>query len=403
MPFSKMQQEYFMKATHRWNVKTGATRSGKTYMDYFTIPKRLENTTGKGLNVLIGHTQQTLERNIIVPMQRIWGPALVGNISSRTGSIKIFGKRCYALGADNKARVAAIQGTSIEYCYGDEVTTWDQSIFEMLKSRLDQPNSTFDGTCNPDNPRHWFKAFLDSDADIFQQAYTIYDNPFLTPAFVESLEREYAGTVYFQRYILGKWALAEGLIYKHFSQEKNQYTELDAAIRERCLSYVAIDYGSANPMVYLHILYDPQERMIYLDREFYYDGRKEIVQKTDAEYGQALLEFLQPSQCTAVIIDPSALSFRLVVRNLGYRVTEADNDVLNGIQDVATLLALGRIKVNAACLHTLDEFGTYAWDEKAAMQTGAERPIKQYDHAMDALRYFVYTVIKMRQMLAKGG
>ena len=396
MPFSAKQQQYFLNATHRWNVKTGATRSGKTFMDYFTIPKRLEKTTGSGLNVLIGHTQQTLERNIIVPMQRIWGPACVGNISSKTGSVKIFGKRCYALGADNKARVAA----SIEYCYGDEITTWDQSIFEMLKSRLDRPNSTFDGTCNPDNPRHWFKQFLDSDADIFQQAYTIYDNPFLGKDFVQSLEKEYAGTVYFQRFILGKWALAEGLIYKHFSQEKNQYTHLDQSVRERCLSYVAIDYGSANPTVFLHILFDPEERVIYLDREFYYDGRKQIIQMTDAQYGQELLRFLPPDQCTSVIIDPSALSFRLVVRSLGYHVIEADNDVLNGIQDVSTLIALGRIKVNAALTNTLNEFGIYAWDEKAAMQTGAERPIKQNDHAMDALRYFVYTVIKMRQMLA---
>lgn len=401
MPFSPMQQEYFHQATHRWNVKTGATRSGKTFMDYFVIPKRIMNTTGSGHIVILGHTQQTVQRNIIDPMQRIWGTSLVGNVSSYTGAAKIFGHKCYVLGSDNKKRVDAIRGMSIEYCYGDEVATWDGSIFEMLKSRLDKPNSIFDGTCNPDTPTHWFKEFLDSDADIFQQSYTIYDNPFLLPDFIHNLEKEYAGTVYFDRFILGKWTLAEGLIYKIFSQEKNLYdTELSRDIQERSLQYVAIDYGTANPTVFLKILYDPEERMVYVDDEYYYDGRKEVNQKTDQEYGDALQEFSPQEKTSAVVIDPSALSFRVLLRRMNYRVREADNDVKNGIRDVSTLLSMGRIKVNARCKNTLKEFGTYAWDEKAAIQTGEERPIKQNDHAMDALRYFVHTIVKMRQMLA---
>lgn len=370
-------------------------------MDYFVIPKRILNTTGKGAIVILGHTQQTVQRNIIDPMQRIWGKSLVGNVSSYTGAAKLFGHKCYVLGSDNRNRVDAIRGMSIEYCYGDEVATWDGSIFEMLKSRLDKPDSTFDGTCNPDTPTHWFKEFLDSDADIFQQSYTIYDNPFLLPEFVHNLEKEYAGTVYFDRFILGKWTLAEGLIYKIFSQDKNIYEgELEPGIRERCLQYVAVDYGTANPTVFLKILYDPDERMVYVDDEFYYDGRKEVSQKTDQEYGECLEQFSPKERTSAVVIDPSALSFRVLCRRLNYRVREADNDVLDGIRDVSTLLSVGRIKVNARCKSTLKEFGTYAWDEKAAIQTGAERPIKQNDHAMDALRYFVHTVIKMRQMLA---
>ena len=183
-PFSPKQQEFFTNATHRWNVKTGATRSGKTYMDYFVIPKRIIKTTGAGHIVLLGNTQQTLERNILAPMRNIWGAGLVGHISTNTGIVKIFDHQCYALGADNVRRVAAIQGSSIEYAYGDEVTTWSEPVFTMLKSRLDKPNSCFDGTCNPDTPQHWFHKFLKSDADIYQQQYVIDDNPFLDPDFV---------------------------------------------------------------------------------------------------------------------------------------------------------------------------------------------------------------------------
>ena len=400
MPFSPKQQEYFNNATHRWNVKTGATRSGKTFMDYFVIPKRILNTKGRGLIVILGHTQQTLQRNIIDPMQRIWGTSLVGNISNRTGAANIFGKKCYVLGADNKARINPIRGSSIEYCYGDEVATWEEGVFQMLKSRLDQPDSTFDGTCNPETPMHWFKAFLDSDADIYQQSYTIYDNPFLDPDLVHNLEKEYAGTVFFQRFILGEWTLAEGLIYKHFSEEKNLYSQpLLQEVRKRCVSYVTIDYGSANPSAFLHILYDPVERMVYVDKEYYYDGRHEVVQKTDADYAEDLLAFMPPEQVQTVVIDPSALSFRIAVRRLNYRVKEADNDVLDGIRDVSTLLSIGRLKVNAACENLLKEIRTYAWDEKAAQQLGIDKPIKQNDHAVDALRYFVHTIVRMRQML----
>ena len=197
--FSPKQQEFFMNATHRWNVKTGATRSGKTFMDYFVIPKRILKTTGAGHIVLLGNTQQTLSRNILDPMRNIWGAGLVGHIATNTGAVKIFGKKCYALGADNVRRVAAIQGASIEYCYGDEVTTWSEPVFTMLKSRLDKPNSCFDGTCNPDTPQHWFKKFLDSDADIYCQKYRIDDNPYLDPEFVRNLKQEYWGTVYYDR------------------------------------------------------------------------------------------------------------------------------------------------------------------------------------------------------------
>lgn len=400
MPFSAMQQAYFREATHRWNVKTGATRSGKTYMDYFVIPKRILNCSGSGLIVIIGHTKQTVLKNIIDPMQRIWGKRLVGDVNANTGAAQIFGRRCYVLAADNKARVDAIRGSSIEYCYGDEVATWDRGIFEMLKSRLDRADSVFDGTCNPDTPTHWLKEFLDSGADVFQQTYTIYDNPFLPPEFVRNLEREYEGTVYFDRYILGRWTLAEGLVYRTFKRERNVYEgELSQDVRERSLRYVAVDYGTANPTVFLKILHDPDGQAIYVDDEFYYDGRKELTQKTDQEYGACMERFSPPDQTEAVVIDPSALSFKVQLRSLGYRVREADNDVKNGIRDVATLLGLDRLHVNARCANTIREFGMYVWDEKAAEQTGVERPVKQNDHAMDALRYYVRTVVKMRRVL----
>ena len=227
MQASSKQLTYWREANHRWNVKSGATRSGKTYMDYFLIPRRLLAVKGKeGLSVILGNTRETIRRNIIIPMQTIYGIKRVGNIRA-DNSCMMFGEQVFCLGADNANHVDRLRGSSIKYCYGDEVTTWNAEVFDMLKSRLDKPYSVFDGTCNPDNPRHWFKAFLDSDADIYQQAYSLDDNPFLDAAFVENLKKEYAGTVYYNRYILGQWAAAEGVIYKAFADNPQRFIIAD--------------------------------------------------------------------------------------------------------------------------------------------------------------------------------
>ena len=251
--FSPKQKEVWrntVRTHHRWNISLGATRSGKTYLDYYKIPYRIRRAPSDGLILLLGNTKGTLERNILDPMRKIWTSGLVGRIGS-DNKVTLFGRECYALGADKINQVSKLQGAGIAYCYGDEITTWSEQVFQMLKSRLDKPGACFDGTCNPDNPHHWFKAFLDGDADIYQMAFTIDDNPFLTPEFVTALKQEYAGTVYYDRFILGRWKAAEGLIYQQFADKPEQYL-MDApqdpeARKEwmRSMDFVAVgvDYG----------------------------------------------------------------------------------------------------------------------------------------------------------------
>lgn len=219
---SEMQKDYWNHANHRWNVKTGATGSGKTYLDFYMIPRRIRACTGAGLIVLLGNTKNTLQRNILDPMRDIYGSGLVSEISN-DNTVHLFGRKAYCLGADKVNQVSKIQGATIEYAYGDEVTTWNREVFEMFKSRLRCKNSLFDGTCNPDGPKHFFKQFLDSDADIYQQKYTIDDNPFLPEEFVTELKKEYAGTVYYDRYIKGNWTRAEGLLFPQFAADPQRW------------------------------------------------------------------------------------------------------------------------------------------------------------------------------------
>lgn len=243
MQLSDKQKEFWNNCSCRWNVKTGATRSGKTYLDYYIIPKRIRACKGNGLIVLLGNTQGTIERNVLEPMRSIWG-SLVGTISSNNKA-KLFGRDVYVLGADKKNQVSRIQGAGIEYCYGDEITTWSQDVFQMLKSRLDKPNSCFDGTCNPDSPNHWFKEFLDSKANIYHQHYTIDDNPFLTDEFVTALKQEYYGTVYYNRFILGQWVRAEGAIYKLFAGSPDRYFISFEELKRKKIQMinVGVDFG----------------------------------------------------------------------------------------------------------------------------------------------------------------
>lgn len=213
------QLEYTRNATHRWNLKTGAVRSGKSFVDMAcVIPERIIDRLGEsGLSVIIGVSRDTVERNVLKPMREIYGPKRVGVINIGRNTVRLFGEEVYCLGAEKVSQVAKIQGASFKYCYGDEVAKWNREVFEMIKSRLDKSYSCFDGSCNPEHPTHWLKEFLESDADIYCQRYRIFDNPYLPKEYVDNLCREYAGTVYYDRLIEGQWKRAEGAIYRKYA------------------------------------------------------------------------------------------------------------------------------------------------------------------------------------------
>ena len=225
MQLSKKQNEYIINATHRWNIKSGAVRSGKSFVDTaYIVPKRIRERAGlPGLNVIMGVSKESIERNVLQPMREIYTSDLIGNINNRNVA-RVCGEDVYCLGAEKVSQVAKIQGASIKYCYGDEIAKWNKEVFQMLKSRLDKTYSCFDGACNPEHPTHWLKEFIDNvELDIYLQKYTIFDNPFLDPEFVKQLCKEYDGTIYYDRLILGLWKRADGSIYKRFADNPEAF------------------------------------------------------------------------------------------------------------------------------------------------------------------------------------
>jgi PBSX family phage terminase large subunit len=263
----------------------------------------------------------------------------------------------------------------------------------MLKSRLRCEHSIFDGTANPESPQHFIKSFIDSDADIYCQTSTIYDNPFLPKQFVAELEKEYAGTVYYKRYIMGEWAAATGLIYPMYEEAllTPDFRDLRDVFTEYALS---IDYGTQN--AFAAILWGKYDGVWYAFDEYYYSGRDTGVQKTDEEYGEDIDEFtdqvrnkLRTGEKLTTIIDPSAASFIALLRKRnGYKVRKADNAVEDGIRETATSMKTGKIKFYPCCKNWKKEAASYAWDENETK----DKPIKVDDHLQDAVRYFVKTM-----------
>lgn len=402
---TEKQAEYIREAHHRWNVACGAVRSGKSHLQIsYTIPMRLEERKGKrGLRLILGATRANIERNILQPMRDIYGDSIASSINSQN-YCKILGEKVYCIGGDNIRQVAKIRGSEIAYCAIDEATDLNQELFEMLKSRLSLPWSCCDITTNPASPNHWFKAFLDSaeqGVDIYCQNYTIYDNPFLPPEYVHALEAEYAGGVWYDRYILGLWTLAEGLIFPNYN-EAIYNEEFEGRAEEYCIS---LDYGTSNPFAAL--LWEKRSGIWYAPNELYYSGRDTGIQKTDGEYLQMLENFIDPIKQylvtegndawgvygkhfhpITVIVDPSAASFiALLKQSKWFKPLSAKNDVINGIRETSTAISKDLIKVHERCTNWKKEAQSYVWDSDAP----DDKPIKENDHLMDSMRYFVHT------------
>lgn len=392
---SQKQNEYLRCADARWNCKIGAVRSGKSYVDVnVVVPYRLRQVHGEsGLNVILGVSRDTIERNVLQPMREMYTDRLVGSINSRNIAM-ICGEEVYCLGAEKINQVAKIQGMSIKYCYGDEVAKWNKEVFTMLQSRLDKPYSRFDGSCNPESPGHWLKQFLDrEDIDSYIQHYTIFDNPFLPKEFVDNLCKELEGTVYYGRYILGEWTLAEGLIYPMYQNAIAEPPQ--AEFGEYTLS---IDYGTMN--AFSAGLWGKYNGTWYRLKEYYYSGRDTGIQKTDEEYAVELDKLIEPImkarterggkyfEKMETIIDPSAASFITLLRKKEwYKIKTADNAVLDGIRDTASAMQTDKIKISPDCKNWLQEVQGYVWDDDPS----EDKPVKVNDHAMDDTRYFVKT------------
>lgn len=290
-------------------------------------------------------------------------------------------------GGKDESSFALIQGRTLAGVLLDEVALQPRSFVEQALARCSVTGSRFWFNCNPGPPSHWFYQEWIKQTERHKALhlhFLLEDNPALDPEIVERYKNTYAG-VFYRRYILGEWCVADGLVYPMFDKSKHIATEQYSG----GVYYISIDYGTLNPTAMG--LWQLRNGKAVMLKEYYYDGRKQKRQKTDEEYADDLEAFAEGYQIERVIVDPSAASFKETLRRRGkFAVMDANNAVLDGIRLTGSLLLAGRILFDASCENTFDEFGSYCWDEKKEI----DAVVKESDHAMDMIRYFVYTIMR---------
>jgi PBSX family phage terminase large subunit len=375
-------------------VCDGSVRAGKTVvMSLSYVMWGMDCFADQNFG-LAGKTIGSLRRNVITPLKRMLksrGYKVKDHRADNFLTISYRGKTNYffIFGGKDESSQDLIQGITLAGMFFDEVALMPQSFVSQATARCSVDGAKFWFNCNPAGPYHWFKLeFLDklSEMNLLHIHFTMGDNLSLSEKVKDRYRRMYNG-VFFKRFILGLWVMAEGIIYDMFDPEVHSVSTTD---RPYTHYYVAIDYGTQNPTVFG--LWGKYQGTWYKVKEYHYEGRKESKQRTDAEYSQDLKVFLGDIKPRGIIVDPSAASFIAQLSKDGFTITKAKNNVQDGIRNVATALSRKLIKYNDCCSETFREFSSYIWDAKAA-DRGEDKPVKENDHHMDSDRYFVNTIL----------
>lgn len=406
-------------------IADGAIRSGKTVsMSLSFVMWAMSTFNGQNF-AMCGKTIGSFRRNVLFWLKLMLKSRGYSVTDRRADNLIVIRKGdtenyFYIFGGKDERSQDLIQGITLAGVFFDEVALMPESFVNQATGRCSVEGSKFWFNCNPDGPYHWFKLnWIDKSTgylgkeqveqirkkaaaegkdpglkEILYLHFTMDDNLSLAEEIKARYQSMYIG-VFFKRYILGLWAAAEGVIYDMFDPEKHVKN-----IKEFFQTlvngnrYVSCDYGTQNATVFL-LWNKGIDGKWYCIREYYYSGRDKGKQKTDAEYADDLKKWLDGTRIKAMIVDPSAASFIAELRKRGYKVIQANNDVLDGIRLVGMLLNLEMLIFSSSCTETIKEFASYIWDEKAAEQ-GEDKPVKQHDHGCDAVRYFVSTVLSSK-------
>lgn len=397
MSFSEKQKKIFDFADSDYDalICDGSVRSGKTSCMSFAFVLWAVTHFNNRTFAICGKSVGSVERNVVQPLMAIQALNTACKIeysrSNHMMTVSARGRKNYicVFGGKDESSYMLIQGITLAGVLLDEVALMPRSFVEQALARCSVSGAKMWFNCNPENPMHWFRQewiLQPEKHNVLHLHFLMDDNPGLDEKTKNRFKSMYSG-VFYERYILGRWVMAEGLIYDMFDPSANIYADGQQPIDmiARSTRTIACDYGTRNPTVFLDI-YDDGEK-VRVHREYRWDSRKEARQKTDEEYADDFMRFMGDTPCM-VIVDPAATSFIVALRQRGVYVMEANNDVIPGIRRAGNLLARRDIVINQSCAGLIDELETYRWDDKAAL-SGVERPIKEADHAPDALRYYI--------------
>ncbi|MFI5739180.1 PBSX family phage terminase large subunit [Streptomyces anulatus] len=397
LPLSRKQLDFIGRSTARINLAHGSVRSGKSIAVTLAFFIAVSQAPASGLILIVGRSLQTIERNVLEPMQ---DPELFGSLAQEVVHTRgattavILGRTVHLVGASDARAEGRLRGLTACLAMADELTLLPEGFVKQLLGRLSVPNAQLYASTNPDSPSHWVRRdFLarESELDLRSWHFTLKDNPSLTQEYIDNLSTEYTG-LWRKRFLEGLWVAAEGAIYDMWDEGQHV---VDALPRMHRWLAVGVDYGTTNAFAAV-LLGLGIDRRLYVASEWRYDARHQRRQLTDFEYSERLRGWLRdvpgigPVRPQFVTVDPSAASFIQQLRRDKLTPTPAKNSVLDGIRTVSSLFATDRLKVHASCQELIAEISGYAWDDTAAGK-GEDKPIKAADHSCDALRYGIFT------------
>lgn len=377
----------------RWDalICDGAVRSGKTLCMGIGFAMWACAVFEERSFAFCGKTIRSLRRNLIttlLPALQEIGFSCKAKLSENLVELSLDGRmnRFYLFGGRDEGAAALIQGITLAGVFFDEVALMPRSFVAQALARCSVQGSKFWFNCNPEHPQHWFYREWILNAAQKHALYlhfTMEDNPSLSPEIRARYRGLYSGTFY-ERFVEGKWVAAQGLVYPFMAEQRF------CAVPQRCEEYrVSCDYGTVNPASFG--LWGKKDGIWYRVDEYYFDSRAVGEQRTDEEHYQALQTLCTGKTVTQITVDPSAASFLETIHRHGeFTAIPAENNVLEGIRKVGVALKEGKIRVCSNCTATVREFGLYRWKDSG----GQDAPVKEHDHAMDDIRYFVTTLLE---------
>jgi len=373
MATSAKQDQSFCEATHRFNIWVGAVSSGKTHASVERFIEDLKNGP-QGDAMIIGVNRTSIQRNILTHLYKRLGFPCP---TEKTQMAKLYGRNVWFVGAPDVSAVSTIQGSTLALAYVDEATNLPEPFWKMLESRLRVPGAKLLATCNPEGPAHWLKKdYIEKqELDLVHWNFTLEDNPILDEKYKQQLKASYTG-MWYNRYILGQWALAHGAIYDCY----DQHNEYENPFPAPSYYIVGIDYGTTNATAAVLLAITPNRwPQIRVEEEYYYDSAKKGRSKTDQELVRDIKDFIGHKNVSTIYVDPAAASLKIALRQENLPVIDANNDVLLGIKICSKFIGGKNIVIHKGCTTLRECIQSYAWDSKAA-DRGEDKPVKKNDH-----------------------
>lgn len=396
-PFAPKQLEFIINSTAKWNLAHGSVRSGKTVGTLFRFMQACDSCPDSQI-FMVGHSSDTIYQNairLVMESEQLSMFRPFCNWFSGKRQLKYRDKTIATIGAKDEGAIGQFQGKSMSLVYCDEMTLYPESIIDMIDTRLSFPYSMGFASMNPSHPSHKIKQWIDKaeagDPNYYSLHFTLDDNPYVDNQYKQRIRDSLSGLFYKRNY-LGLWCLAEGAIFDFFDRKIHVVSKPPRAAEY----WVAgIDYGTSNNfacvLMGVNSGHNTQSGVMrWFEKEYVWDSKKQGRQKTNSEYADDVLEFLEPYGVRAIYVDPSAASFKLELRKRGLHVIDADNDVINGITYMTSEMCKGSLFVCKDCPELIKEIEGYVWDPKSS-ERGEDKPLKKADHQIDAARYCCFT------------